>query len=340
MQFRKGLLIFILWVAVFVLAGLTIGAIITHFSVSDKDSFNSDITKLKYKDGTERLRSDYSGDFVGPRADIISDDINDDFVIYLRNGRVGYINISTGKDAIPSIKHNFDYAWDFEEESGLAAVLEEGKIGFIRKDGSYQIPPQYPFIREISDDTDIEFSDGFCVIPSENKEKYGLIDTTNKLILPFIYDYIGDQEEGYRIIGTKDGYGLLDSAFDVKIQPVYTDMWINPQGVVVLDAAQHSQLLLSFDLKTVASKYAFDDISPLKTVKESEDEEETDYSSENQSGYSTFTIHAKTGVIRNSTGKVIIEAVWDDIEFVADGIFKAQLGEKYFLIDATGNFIQ
>jgi hypothetical protein len=37
---------------------------------------------------------------------------------------------------------------------------------------------------------------------------------------------------------------------------------------------------------------------------------------------------------------VIIVAVWDDIEFVADGIFKAQLGEKYFLIDATGNFIQ
>jgi hypothetical protein len=248
--------------------------------------------------------------------------------------------VITGKDAIPSIKHNFDYAWDFDVESGLAAVLENGKIGFIRKDGSYQIPSQYPYIRQISDEPDIEFSDGYCVIPSENKEKYGLIDTGNKLILPFTYDYIGDQEEGYRIVGVNGKYGLLDSLFGVKIQPVYTDMWINALGVVALDAANHSQILLSFDLKTVASNYAFDEISPLKTIKESEDEEETDYTSENQSGYSTFTIYEKTGVIRNTTGKVIIEAVWDDIEYVADGIFKAQLGEKYFLIDAAGKFIQ
>jgi hypothetical protein len=340
MKFKKGLLVFILWIAVFVLAGLTIGAIVTHFSVSDKDSFNGDITRLKYKDGTERLRSDFSGDFIGPRADVINDDTSEDFVIYRRNGRVGYINVSTGKDAIPSIKHNFDYAWDFDDESGLAAVLEDGKIGFIRKDGSYQIPPQYPYNRQISDESDFEFSGGYCVIPSENKEKYGLIDTGNKLILPFNYDYIGNKEEGYRIIGVDGKYGLLDSLFSVKIHPVYTDMWINPQGVVVLDAANYSQLLLSFDLKTVTSKYAFDDIIPLKTIKESDDDEETDYSSENQSGYSTFNIHEKTGVIRNSTGKVIIEAVWDDIEFVADGIFKAELSGKYFLIDATGNFIQ
>jgi hypothetical protein len=340
MKYKKGLLVFILWIAVFVLAGLTIGAIITHFSVSNKDSFNSEITKLKYKDGTERLRSDFSGDFIGPRADVINDDTSEDFVIYRRNGRVGYINVITGKDAIPSIKHNFDYAWDFDNKSGLAAVLEEGKIGFIRKDGSFQIPPQYPYIRQISDEPDIEFSGGYCVIPSENKEKYGLINTENRLILPFTYDYIGDKEEGYRIIGMNGKYGLLDSMFNIKIEPVYTDMWINPQGVVVLDAANYSQLLLSFDLKTVTSKYAFDDIIPLKTIKESDDDEETDYSSENQSGYSTFNIHEKTGVIRNSTGKVIIEAVWDDIEFVADGIFKAELSGKYFLIDATGNCIQ
>jgi hypothetical protein len=340
MQFKKGLLVFILWVAVFALAGLTIGAIVTHFSVSDKDSFNSEITKLKYKDGTERLRSDYSGDFIGPRADIISDDTEDDFVIYRRNGRIGYINVVTGKDAIPSIKHNFEYAWDFDSESGLAAVLENGKIGFIRKDGSYQIPPQYPYPRQISAEPDIEFSNGYCVIPSGNKEKYGLIDTGNKLILPFTYDYIGNLEEGYRIVGVNGKYGLLDSLFNMKIQPVYNDMWINSLGVVVLDTTDHSQLLLGFDLKTVTSKYAFDEVSPLKTIKESEDEEEIDYSSENLSGYSTFTIYGKTGVIRNSTGKVIVEAVWDDIEYVADGIFKAELGGKYFLIDATGKFIQ
>jgi len=340
MKFKKGLLVFLLWVVVFVLAGLTIGAIILHFTVTDKDSFSEEITKLKYKDGTEHLRSDYSGDFIGPRADFIKEDTGDTLVIYRRNGRFGYIDVFMGKNAIPSIKHNFDYAWDFDAESGLAAVLENGKIGFIRKDGSYQIPPQYPYVRPISDNTDIEYTGGYCVIPSENEEKYGIIDTGNHLILPFTYDYIGAEQEGYRIIGTNGKYGLLDSTFAVVFPPAYTDMWINPQGVVVLDGSRHSQLLLAFDLKTVRSGYVFDEISAIKKKKEETDEYDDEETEVVPCDYSTFTILEKTGVIRNSTGKVIIEAIWDDIEYFSEGIFKAELDGKYFLIDATGKFIQ
>jgi hypothetical protein len=338
MKFKKGLLVFILWIVIFVLAGLTIGAIITHFSVSDKDRFNSDITKLTYCDGSERLRSKITRDFIGPRADYIHD-TGDTLVKYMKNRKYGYINILTGKDAIPSVEYNFDYAWDFDDESGLAAVLEDGKIGFIRKDGSYQIPPQYPFNRSLSFDTECEFSNGFCIIPSEKKEKLGLIDTRNRLILPFIYEYIGNLEEGYRIIGKDGKYGLLDSVFTEKIRPVYNDMWINPQGVVVLDTLHHSQLLLRFDLTTIASAYVFDDISPIETPANSFDGEESGNTSGDKTGYSTFTIHEKKGVIWNDNGKVIIEAVWDDIEYFAKGIFKAELGEKYFLIDGEGKFI-
>jgi len=340
MKFRKGLLAFILWMTVFVLAGFTIGTIITHFSVSDKDSFNSDITKLMYKDGTERLRWDYTGKFIGPRADIIYDDTSADLVIYRRNGRVGFIDIISGKDAIPSGKHNFDHAWAFNAESGLAAVLENGKIGFIRKDGSYQIPPQYPYTRQISDDTDIEFSDGYCVIPSENKEKYGLIDAQNRQILPVSYDYIGEEQEGYRIFGKDGKYGLLDSEFTLVFQPAFDDMWINSHGVVVLDDSLHSQWLLGFDLKTVRAGYVFDEISDMKKKQAGDDEYDTEETTVVPCDYSTFTIHGKTGVIRNSTGKVVVEAVWDDVEYFADGIFKAELEGKYFLIDTAGKFIQ
>jgi hypothetical protein len=36
----------------------------------------------------------------------------------------------------------------------------------------------------------------------------------------------------------------------------------------------------------------------------------------------------------------ILEAVWDDIEFVSEGAFKTELGEKYFPIDEECKFIQ
>jgi hypothetical protein len=325
-----------------VIGGIALGVrgIIRYRSVSDEVFYNDTIIKKIYGSGLERLQHDNSKLFLGPKTDQYFDIYEGDtLAIYSLDGKYGFLNIVTGEDMISSAKHNFEYAWHFDHESGLAAVIEGGKIGFIRKDGSYQIKPQYSFNYWSLEDFDCEFKNGYCIVPSGHKVKFGLIDKGNKVFIPFIYDSIGDLEKGYRIIALDSKYGLVDSLSNVKISPAYDDISISQLGIVLLDAKKHSQELLGFDLKTVISKYAFDDVSPIFT-QENSTEDEYDYeTASSPTGYSSFTLNDNVGVIRNLDGKVIIDAVWDEIEFFGKDIFKAGLNGKYFLLDKTGKFI-
>jgi hypothetical protein len=325
------------------LGGITLGvrSIIRYRSVSEEVFYNDSITKMIYGSGLERLHYDHSNLYFGPKADeIMSINEGDTLAIYSLEGKYGFLNIITGEDIISSKKHNFEYAWHFDHESGLAAVIDGGKIGFIKKDGSYHINPQYTVNKWSLDDIDCEFKNGYCIVPSGHDVKYGLIDKENRIIIPFIYDSIGDPEKGYRIIVQDDKYGLIDSLSNVKISPVYGDISINQFGIVLYDANKRSQELIGFDLKTVISKYAFDDITPLYIEGSATENEFGDVITSETSAYSTFTLNDNVGVIRTLDGKVVIEAIWDGIELFSKDIFKAELNGKYFLIDNKGKFIQ
>jgi hypothetical protein len=302
-----------------------------------KEYYYENITKLSYHNG-ERLRGE-SGKYIGPRVDYIFQANEDDtLVVYKLNKKYGYINIVTEQIDIDSKKHSFDYAWSFDHQSGLAAVVSDGKIGFIRKNGSFQMHPQYPYKKRREDNFSCEFKDGFCIIPSENGRKYGLIDDANILVLPIIYDAIGDLQHGLRVVGKDGKFGLLDSTFTIVLDIVYNDITINKLGVVVLDANKNSQQLLGFDLTTVLSKYVFDEISSITIEDLSLDDESDDEWNQTHPDFSTFNINGNVGLL-NKEGIVMIEATWDNIEYFGGDIFKALLDEKYFLIGSNGKFI-
>lgn len=341
MDYYRKIIAFVLLAGV--IAGITLGVrgLMKYHSVSDEVIYNDSITKKIYGSGRERLNYDYSNLCFGPKADeILQLYEGDTLAIYYLDGKYGFLNIVTGADIISSKNHNFEYAWHFDHGSGLAAVIEGGKIGFIRKDGSYHIKPQYPFNHWSFEDFDCEFKNGYCIVPSGHNIKFGLIDKENRVIIPFIYDSIGDPENGHRIVELNNKYGLIDSLSNVKISPVYDDIGINQFGFVLLDAKTGRQELLGFDLKTVISKYAFDDVSPIFTQETSLGDEYDYETTSKPSGYSTFTINEKVGLLSNTDGKIIIEAIWDEIEFFGKDIFKAGLNGKYFLIDNKGKFIQ
>jgi hypothetical protein len=341
MRFYREIIAFVLAVAIIGGIAFVVRGIVRYNSVTDEVIYNDTISKMTYGSGRERLQYVNSKIFIGPKADQYFDNNEGDtLALYSLDGKYGFVNLVTGKDIISSKKHNFKYAWRFDNESGLAAVVENGKIGFIRKDGSYHINPQYPSNHWSYDDTECEFKNGYCIVPSGQGGKVGLIDKDNRVIINFIYDSIGDLEKGYRIISLDDKYGLVDSLSNVKISTVYDDISINESGIILLDAKNHIQELLGFDLKTIISKYAFDDVSPILTGGTALENEYDDKLISQPSGYSTFTINDKVGLLRNTDGKVIIEAIWDEIEFFGKDIFKAELNGKYFLIDNKGKFIQ
>ncbi len=75
--------------------------------------------------------------FVFETEEIISSNLREDFVIYKRNGKSGFINIKTG-DKIEAV---YDVVYDFSE--GMAAIQKDGKIGFINTSGELVIPNIY-----------------------------------------------------------------------------------------------------------------------------------------------------------------------------------------------------
>ena len=99
-----------------------------------------------------------------------------------KGGQWGYIN-TKGEFVITP---QFDAVTEFSD--GYASVSVGGKWGIIDSSGSYVVSPQYGYISR--------FSKGVAVVVNfdvddDGNDKYGLIDTKGKLLLPITYDEIG-----------------------------------------------------------------------------------------------------------------------------------------------------
>ena len=99
-----------------------------------------------------------------------------------RDEKYGFVNIS-GKEIIAP---EYEFALPFEcfSDKLLAAVVQNGAVGFIDETGKTVIPCMYE-----PDFTTLGyrfFSDGFADVKLGGK--WGVIDTKNDIIIPFLYD--------------------------------------------------------------------------------------------------------------------------------------------------------
>jgi len=95
--------------------------------------------------------------------------------------RYGFIN-TTGKEVISLIYDDIHYFQD-----GLSCVKKNRKSGFIDFKGKTVIPLVYQNATET-------FTNGYAIVQNE-MGKWGLIDKSNKLIIPFKYDMISSEQE-------------------------------------------------------------------------------------------------------------------------------------------------
>jgi len=307
--------------------------------VVDTQYYNRYFMVATFKNGKVALLSkQHTGtrQISSPKVDEIFQPGDDSLSVFLSNEKYGFLNNHNGAIAINA---DFDKAWDFEVQSGYAAVVQNSKIGFINHSGNYVINPRYKYDEQFYFD-DIKFSEGFCIIP-DGKGKVGVINAKNELVLAAIYTGIEESIHGYKIIQLNEQqYGLADSQFKIVISPRYDYIALNHQGIVVADYKNHRQSMLAYDYKTVITEYAFDGIEKIIIDDGNFDSEsELEYASDWESGYSKFTINGKAGVINDKTGKIIIPANWDDILYHSEGVFSAQLGDTYFLINIKGEII-
>jgi hypothetical protein len=333
MRFNKEFFYVVLSTAILGILAIAVAALIKFYSISDKDYYTENITKINYGNGKERLQLNESRNFIGPKADYFLP-VNDDdtLVRYRLKGKYGFINIITGEEIVTSNQHDFKYAWSFDHQSGLAAVLSDEMIGFVNRSGNIRITPQYPLLSKGFDDLDCEFKDGYCMVPLKNK-KYGLININNELVLSG-YDSMEDPEYGFRVIVRDDKYGLADAACNIILEPSVEELSLIPLGVIISDKGK--RFLYDFDCRTVLSDHVYDDVSPVESL----DEDVLEEDDVDRYAYSTISLNGKVGLIKNKNGSVVIKPVFDEIHYLSDKVFCVKLNDINFLIDKKGNFIK
>lgn len=102
----------------------------------------------------------------------------------------GIVDKKTGKEIVPC---KYESVGSFFE--GMAAVLQNGRWGFVNLKGEMVIPPKYV---KASTYAILKFSEGLAVVTTDTSinKKFGAIDKTGKTVIPFVYDNLVDFAEG------------------------------------------------------------------------------------------------------------------------------------------------
>ncbi|MBR4352100.1 MAG: WG repeat-containing protein [Bacteroidales bacterium] len=158
---------------------------------------NDDFEVLLYEDGSFSGRNKQSGEITIRKIhpDWTQDSANDSLSVFCSEGKRGYYNSYTGVIAVPA---QYRRAWVFSE--GLAAVQQNGNIGFIDHQGNVVIDFLFPFYgNPISD---FVFHNGVCVVANKDG-KCGVIDKTGAWLIEPEWDYVSAFKE-YAVV-TSDG---------------------------------------------------------------------------------------------------------------------------------------
>ena len=173
-----------------------------------------------------------------------------------KDKKYGYID-KTGKLVIP---YQFDVVFKFSE--GLAGVKKNGKWGFIDKTGKLVIPYQF-------DEVIMSFDNGVTYVRQNDKakyidktgkvllepiyyvenpiirnnlicvndlekDKYGYIDITGKVVIPFEFEYAGNFNDGMAKVFKNDKYGYIDTTGKLVISYQFDDVYGFTEGLAAV----------------------------------------------------------------------------------------------------------
>ncbi len=202
------------------------------------ENFSQGLSAVKNDEGKWGYIST-TGELVIPYQYDEANSFSDGLALIRTEGLYGYID----KENNAVIPPTYTEAYPFSEN--LACIKSEGGYGYIHTDGSLAITPQYELA--------FDFCEGVAVIKNG---QYGLIDTSGKtLIVPsfdrlfpmskngllkaekggkmafvntsgqpkteFLYTDLGDFSEGFCPVGTSEGYGYINSSFELVLSPTW-----------------------------------------------------------------------------------------------------------------------
>ncbi len=295
-----------------------------------------------YKGGESfvRLKDIRTGKYITPKLQhIFLNEFNteDSLVVFRTFDKLrGYLNIHTGEIVIPA---QYNRAWNFSE--GIAGVLKDGVVSFIKEDGELAFDKTFPIYYD-DDYSEIafQFHHGLCVMRTMDN-KWGLINTEGEWAVEPVYTTISAPRKGYRIVSNGSQCGLISEKGQIvlPIEYDYIRLSSNPAGFTI--AKDGLAKTIDFNLKTVVP-FVHDGLNVLSFVDSyrSYDYEENGVTKFIVPKYWRYDVGNGSGVI-DKNGKVIIPAKYYMVRMIGDDLFDVEVtyDGEHILINSKGQIV-
>ena len=259
---------------------------------------------------------------------------NDSLAVYALPDKRGYINVNTGRIVIDAEANDYSKAWVFSE--GLAAVMKDGKIGFINANNEVVIPFQFDYTDKCRMwKFGYVFHNGYCAMPDADGD-LGLIDKNGNWVVEPAYDEIwAPHTSGYRIIIKENKYGILNADCDVVYPAEYGYIDILSDGFVLTKGGKQWQV--DFEGNTV-QPFMFDGTYYLNYPNGYDSYGDLIYE---LADFVKYEIMNSYGIMNRITGEPITLAIYSDINMLSKELFEVQEFGSYdwYLLDTKGNVV-
>lgn len=251
-----------------------------------------------------------------------------------KEGRRGYLNVNTGKIAIPA---QYSKAWQFSE--GLGAVLgANNQIGFIDSDNHLVIGYDIPYVKGF----DYIFKDGSCVVKFWEADcwRYAVYGKDGHQILSWAYTRVDDPDEnGYRVVANEDGAWLYDRYFNKVLPDTYdaVELARGRDGVYV--TRNHVKQLLAFD-GSIIEPFVIDGTHRLKYITKYHDDSENEYELVPET--MVYHVNDWEGLMDARTGKILTPPTYWHFEMASKDLIRATLSfsNESIIMDRRGHIVQ
>jgi hypothetical protein len=288
-----------------------------------------------FRDNKYRVYNSHLGKYTTSKLNWVSyAHETDSLAVYALPDKRGYINVNTGRIVIDAKTNDYQKAWVFSD--GLAAVMRDGKIGFINKRNEIVIPFQFDYSDKCSMwDFGYVFHNGYCAM-TDTDGNLGLIDKNGYWIVKPAYDEIwAPHSSGYRVI-IKDGkYGVLNSTGANVYPAEYRYISILNDGFVLTKGGKRWQV--DFQGKIVQA-FMFDGTYYLNYPIGYDENGDIQYAFAN---FMRYEVMNRYGIMNRITGEPITPAIYSGINMLSRDLFEVQEHDSYdwYLLDTKGNVV-
>ena len=331
-------------VASFLLIALAFAALVAYAIYDDAKGrwyadkwLSDDVVVYYFADDTYRVYNTSTEKYTTPRISwVASAAENDSIGVYAIDDRRGFLNTKTGDVVIDAKANDYEKAWVFSD--GLAAVMKDGKVGFVDANNKLVIPFRFDYSDKcIMYEIGYLFHDGYCVMTNKDG-KFGLIDISGNWVVEPEYDEMWNAHKtGNRIVVNDGKHGVLDSCGNVVYPAEYFCIDIWEDGFVLTKDGRKWQEDYEGN---IVNPFVIDGVNGYMKYPVS-------YSNENGveyalSDYAEYFVNRNSGIMNRITGRPITPALFEDVNMISDKLFEVQDAETYdwYIIDIDGNIVK